>query len=301
MDVLIVGAGVAGLTAAIYAKRAGLTALVFDKNGFGGQVAVTNEIENYPAIERILGFEFAQNLYRQAVDQGAQICPEEVTAASLQERVKCLTTSGGQYEGKAVILATGAKRRKLGLPGEAAFTGRGVSYCATCDGAFFRGKKAAVVGGGNVALEDALFLSNLCEEVTLIHRRDRFTGEQPLIRAVLERQNIRILFQSRVSGIHGTQRLEGITVRTAGREERIALSGLFIAIGYEPDNGVFSGEVRLDEKGYLVAGEDCRTNVPGVFAAGDCRTKELRQIVTAAADGAVAAFHAANEINANGA
>lgn len=298
-DVIIIGAGVAGLTAAIYAQRAGLRSVVLDKGTYGGQAAITNEIENYPGIPLVTGVEFATAVYQQATSQGADVRFEEVTETSLEGPVKTVRTTSETYEGKAVILANGAKRRKLGAPGEEEFTGRGVSYCATCDGAFFRGKEVAVVGGGNTAMEDALFLSNLCAKVTLIHRRDSFTAELPLVRAIRSKENVEILYSSAVGRIDGEKTVSTILVKNRGdgAERTIPVSALFIAIGYEPDNGLFAGQVELDQRGYIRAGEDCRTSCPGVYAAGDCRTKELRQIVTAAADGAIAAFGAGNQIN----
>lgn len=299
-DVLILGAGPAGLTAAIYARRAGLTATVFDKGFAGGQTIITPEIENYPAIASISGPEFSQRLYEQAVSLGAAFKNEEVRRAQLSGTVKILSTEQGPYEGRTVILAGGVKRRELGCPGEAELAGKGVSYCATCDGAFFRGKQVVLVGGGNTALEDALFLSNLCEKVTLVHRRDRFRGEKQLSDAVLARDNVDVRYSSAVTRILGESHVEAaeITNLASGQTARIPAAGVFIAIGYEPDSALIAGQVTVDEAGYIVAGEDCHTNLSGVFAAGDGRQKPLRQIVTAASDGAVAAYQAANYINA---
>ena len=300
-DVLIVGAGAAGLTASIYAQRAGLRCLVLDKGTYGGQIATTNEIENYPAIERITGPELAQSIYRQAAAQGADIRFEEVTLASLLGTVKRLETANARYEGRTVVLANGAKRRRHGVPGEEEFAGRGVSYCATCDGAFFRGKTVAVCGGGNTALEDALYLANLCERVLLIHRRKDFTAERPLVEAALSRANIERRMERLVTAIEGSLTVSALRVEPTGSQrggppETLPVAGLFVAIGYEADNGLFGEEITLDESGYYQAGENCRTNIPGVFAAGDCRKKEVRQIITAAADGAVAAWQAGNSI-----
>lgn len=298
-DVIIIGAGVAGLTAAIYAQRAGLHAIVLDKGTYGGQVAITNEIENYPGIQSVTGVELATAVYQQATAQGAEIRFEEVVSVQLNGTSKNIATSAGEYAAKVVILANGAKRRKLGIPGEEEFTGRGVSYCATCDGAFFRGKEVAVVGGGNTAIEDALFLANLCAKVTLIHRRESFTAEPPLIKAIQSKENVEILYNSAVEQVEGGNVMEHITVTNRKNDIRakIPVNALFIAIGYEPDNSLFSPPVVLDEKGYFRAGEDCRTNIPGVYAAGDCRAKVLRQIITAASDGAIAAFQAGNQLN----
>ena len=299
-DVLILGAGPAGLTAAIYARRAGLSATVFDKGFAGGQTIITPEIENYPAIPSISGPEFSQRLYEQAVALGAVFKNEEVRRAQLSGTVKILSTAQNAYEGHAVILAGGVKRRELGCPGEAALAGKGVSYCATCDGAFYRGKQVVLVGGGNTALEDALFLSNLCEKVTLVHRRDRFRGEQHLVDAVLARDNIDVRYASAVTRILGEDHVEAVelTNLASGQFTNVPAAGVFIAIGYAPDSTLIAGQITVDEAGYVVAGEDCRTNLSGVFAAGDGRQKPLRQIVTAAADGAVAAYQAANYLNA---
>lgn len=296
-DILIIGAGVAGLTAAIYAQRAGFRTVVLDRGTYGGQAAITNEIENFPSREKITGFEFAVKLYQHAQNQGADIRFEEVLHAELSDRIKRITTSTETHEAKAVILANGVKRRLLNIPGEAAYSGRGVSYCATCDGAFFRGKHVAVVGGGNVALEEALFLSNLCKHVTMIHRRDCFTGEQPLIHAIEQKTNISVRFNTTIQQILGTEEagypaVSSILLQSGAQKEELPLSAVFVTIGYIPDNSLFRSEISLDNNGYLLAGEDCLTNQKGVYAAGDCRRKELRQIVTAAADGAMAAYQA---------
>ena len=296
-DMLIIGAGPAGLTAAIYGLRAGLSAVVFDRGVYGGQVAQTAEVENYPAILRISGPDFAQAIHQQAAELGADIRMEAVERVDLDGAVKRLFTPEGIYEGRTVVIANGAKRRLLGCEGEEAFTGRGVSYCATCDGAFFRGRDVAVVGGGNTALEDALYLANLCRRVTIIHRRDSFRGQKLLADAVGRHGNIDVLFRHEVVRIEGERAVGGVVVRGPdGQRRRLEIAGVFIAIGYEPDNALFAARLPLDESGYILAGEDCRTPIPGVYAAGDNRAKPLRQIVTAAADGAVAASQAANHI-----
>ncbi|HIT54243.1 MAG TPA: thioredoxin-disulfide reductase [Candidatus Fimivicinus intestinavium] len=294
-DIIIIGAGCAGLTAAIYAQRAGLHTILLEENFYGGQIAVTNEIENYPAIPSITGPELAQQIYAQAESLGAQFRFEAVTQAELAGNPKIVETNAGRYEAKAVIIANGAKRRKLGCPGEAELTGRGVSYCATCDGAFFRGKDVAIVGGGNTALEDALFLSNVCRTVFLIHRRDAFRGERALANRVRQRENIQILYDSTVSEIRGEARVTSAVIQNikTGEQQELPVSAVFVAIGLIPENGIFSRQLPLDESGYFIAGEDCKTPLAGVFVAGDCRVKPLRQIITAAADGAVAGYQAA--------
>lgn len=298
-DVLIVGAGVAGLTASIYLQRAGLSATVLDRGTYGGQIAVTGDIENFPAFLRITGPELAENIYRQAQAQGAQIQYGEVLAAQLEGIEKKVVTGDGEICARAVILANGAKRRKLGVPGEEKFTGKGVSYCATCDGMFFRGKTVAICGGGNTALEDALYLSNVCERVLLIHRRDTFTAEKTLIKAVGERKNIETFLWKQITEIQGNHKVEAVLIADVkdGKSESLTAEGCFVAIGYEPDNQLYAGQITLDNRGYILAGEDCCTNLAGVYAAGDCRSKELRQIITAAADGAVAAWHASRYLN----
>ncbi len=299
-DMIIMGGGPAGLTAALYAKRYGMSLLVLESAIYGGQVTSTPEVENYPGIKSIAGADFAFQLYDQVVNLGVEIRLEAVEQVDLTGPVKVIRTAKDTYEARTVILANGAKRRKLGCVGERELTGRGVSYCATCDGAFFKGKEVAIVGGGNTALEDALFLANNCTAVHLIHRRDTFRGNQILVDAVKARKNIIIHYDSVPEEIYGPTKVEGIVIRNVKNEQTqdIPVAGVFVAVGLEPDNKLLEGQVELDRAGYIVAGEDCHTSVPGVFAAGDTRTKVLRQIITAAADGAVAAFEASNLINA---
>ena len=309
-DVIIIGAGMAGLTAAIYALRAGKSVLVLEQGNYGGQIINTPKVENYPGIEQISGYEFAAGLYRQAEKLGMEYRSEKVTdirleggaeakeelsSASLETGNKIVETTEQSYRARAVILATGAKNRPLGIEKEAEYTGRGISYCATCDGMFFRGKKVAVVGGGNTALEDAAFLSNYCEKVYLIHRRETFRGEEKLVKELRKKENVEFFLNKTVQELEGGATLQAVVLRDkiSGEESRLEISGLFVAIGQMPENGVFAGLVDLDENGYILAGEDCRTNVEGIFAAGDCRKKTVRQLTTAAADGAVAALAAA--------
>lgn len=299
-DVIIIGAGPAGMTAGVYALRAGLTALIFEEGVYGGQVALTSEVENYPSHQKISGWELAQSIYDHAAAAGAKVSFEQVLSLDGAGAVKTVVTNQGRHDCRAVILANGAKRRKLGCPGEQELTGRGVSYCATCDGAFFRGKTVCVVGGGNTAMEDALFLANLAQTVYLVHRRGEFRGEKHLQDAVLASEKIQILYDTGVEAITGGDRVEAVTLKDlkTGQTRQMDTDAVFIAIGLEPDNEKFASVVTLDAGGYVVAGEDCRTNVPGIFAAGDTRTKAVRQIITAAADGAVAATGAANYLNA---
>lgn len=293
-DIIIVGAGPAGLSAAIYGLRAGRSVLLLEKGNYGGQIINTPEIENYPGIKKVSGYEFATNLYHQASDLGAKIVYEPVTSIRAGDNVKTVLTSKKAYQCKTVILATGAKNRKLGIDREEELTGAGVSYCATCDGMFFRGKDVAVAGGGNTALEDALFLTNYCRKVYLIHRREEFRGERRLLEALRDRENAEFILNSNVVRLNGEKHLDSVTIRdkNTGEEKNIPVSGIFIAIGQEPENKIFEDVIDTDEKGYIVSGEECRTNVPGVFTAGDCRTKSVRQLTTAASDGAVAALKA---------
>ncbi|KPI51105.1 thioredoxin reductase [Clostridioides difficile] len=299
VDIIVIGAGPAGLTSAIYAMRAGLSVTVFEKSIYGGQVASTSEVENYPAVQKISGVEFSNNIYNQAIAQGVDIQFDEVEEINLEGKIKVVKTSSGEHKAKAIILANGVERRKLGCEGEEKFTGRGVSYCATCDGAFFKDKEVAIVGGGNTALEDALFLANNCTKVYLIHRRDSFRGEEVLEKSVKARKNIEILYNHGVEKIEGEKTVSKIEVKNLKTEEKrtIDVSGIFIAIGLKPNNKMFENVLDLDEGGYIISDESCTTSVEGVYVAGDSRTKFLRQIITAASDGAIAAVQAANYIN----
>ncbi len=299
LDLIIIGAGPAGLTAAIYAIRAGLKVLVLEAEMYGGQISIAPEVENFPSIQKISGWQLAQNIYDQAINQKADIRFERVSSVDLKGAVKRVITSEGSYEAKTVIIANGAKRRKLRCPGEEEFTGRGVSYCATCDGAFFKEKTVAVVGGGNTALEDALFLSNLCTKVYLIVRSS-IKGEKHLASAVKARANIELLSSYKVNNIKGQKLVSGIDLENIqnGEIKQLDVSAVFVAIGLEPDNGIFKDQIALDKNGYIISDESCTTCIRGVYAAGDTRTKELRQIITAASDGAIAAVSAANLINA---
>ena len=294
-DILILGGGPAGLTAALYAKRAGVSVLVLEKTIYGGQVINTPTVENYPGIASITGVDLAMALHDQVTGLGVEVRMEEPISCQVDTDPKVVTTSRGSYEAKTVILANGVKRRQLGCPGEERLAGRGVSYCATCDGAFFQGKVTAIVGGGNTALEDALFLANHCTTVHLIHRRDAFRGSAILVQAVEKRENIVLHYDTVVEEIQGENKVESLRLKNVqtGEETALAADGVFVAVGLMPDNEAFAGQVELDKAGYIVAGEDCRTSQPGVYAAGDTRTKAVRQIVTAAADGAVAALGAA--------
>ena len=296
-DVIIIGAGPAGLTAAIYARRASKTVLLIEAKSYGGQIINTPHIDNYPAFPHISGFDFATAVYNQAKELGAEITYERAVGIDDGE-IKKVKTEKNEYEAKAVIIATGSENRKLGLDGEDALVGRGISYCATCDGAFFRGKTVAVVGGGNTALEDALYLSDLAETVYLIHRRDQFRGDDASAELLKKRENVVFVLNSRVTKLNADKRLQSIEVTDKdGKTSELEVNGLFVAVGRIPENRAFENVLELDSAGYAVSGEDCRTKTPGVFVAGDNRAKELRQLVTAAADGATAATEAVKYLN----
>lgn len=288
-DILIVGGGVAGLTAAIYARRAGRTVLLLEGVGLGGQIAASPLVENYPGVPSISGSQLSDALSAQVKDLGTEVKYGQVTGAEKAAQGFRLTAGKREYEGRALILCTGAKHRKLGLEKEDSFVGRGVSYCATCDGAFFRDKAVAVVGGGDSALQSALFLSQLCSSVTLIHRREELRAQRAYVDAAQARENIRFLLSAQVTALQGDDRLTAVTVKEGDDERTLAVEGLFVEVGLSPDNGPFAALAELDEAGYFAAGEDCLTKTPGVFAAGDCRAKALRQLTTAASDGSVAA------------
>ena len=299
-DVIVIGAGPAGLSAALYAGRARLKTLVVEKKKEGGQIALTSEVENYPGcVEGESGPTLIDRMYNQAKHFGAEFVYDEIESVDLQGSIKQLNGKKDVYKSKAVIVATGASSRPIGCPGEKEFIGKGVSYCATCDGMFFRGRDVAVVGGGNTALEDAMFLSNYCNKVYIIHRRDKLRGEEKIAKAISEKDNIEMVWNSNVVKLIGDDKVEGITVKNSvdGSEKDIQVSGLFIAVGQEPDNYDFEEVVELDDKGYVVAGEDCKTESRGIFTAGDCRTKNVRQLTTAASDGAVAAIGACEYID----
>ncbi|WP_036607864.1 thioredoxin-disulfide reductase [Oribacterium sp. P6A1] len=299
-DVIIVGAGTAGLSAAIYAVRAGKSALVIEAASYGGQIINTPDIENYPGIAHISGFDFATGLYNQAKDLGAEVKFERVTEIADEGSIKRVRTSQGQYECKAVILATGAKNRPLGLPNEKELVGKGVSYCATCDGMFYRNRVVAVNGGGNTALEDAQFLSNYCSKVYLIHRRDKFRADEKEVERLKAKDNVEFVLNSTISKLNedetGLVSID-VTDKNSGETRNIEVSGLFVAIGQSPDNIAFENVAELDEKGYIKAGEDMKTGTEGIFTAGDCRTKTVRQLTTAASDGATAALQACGYID----
>lgn len=288
-DVIIIGSGPAGLSAAIYAERARLQTLVLEKAPMsGGQILNTYEVDNYPGIPGVGGFDLGTKFRSHADAMGCRFETANVQEIRNQKETKLVVTDQGNYEAKALILASGAAHRKLGVAGEEELLGMGVSYCATCDGAFFKNKVTAVVGGGDVALEDALFLSRICQKVYLIHRRNELRGARILQERVKETENIEILWDTTVEEIRGEDQVEELLLynKKEQREKSLAVQGIFIAVGIQPNTEPFQGIVAMDEGGYIIAGEDGITDIPGIFAAGDLRTKQLRQVITAASDGA---------------
>ena len=289
-DIIIIGGGPAGLTAAVYAKRAGKSVLVIEKATFGGQITWSPKVENFPGTVSASGNEIGDMLLTQAMEQGAEVELEEVIALEKSGKdfiVRCET--GAEFEGRSIIIATGAKPKPLGIEREEELTGNGVCYCAVCDGAFFKNRDVAVNGGGNSALQDALLLSDKCSKVYLIHRRDSFRAEQKLIEALQSRDNVEFVLNSSITELVGDTELEAVRL-DSGRE--IEVEGLFVAIGHMPDNKIFRDFIDLDVNGYAASLEDCTTRTPGIFVAGDTRNKKIRQVATACADGAVAALAA---------
>ena len=298
LDIIIIGAGPAGLTAAIYARRAAKSVLVLEAMSYGGQIINTPDIENYPVAAHISGFDFATKVYEQAKSLGAEFKFEKALEIKDNGSTKTVVTPKNQYEAKAVIIATGSQNRKLGVENEDRLTGRGVSYCATCDGAFFRSKNVAVVGGGNTALEDALYLADIADKVYLIHRRDEFRGEASTLEKLKQRDNVELVTSSRVTKLIADKRLQSVEITdNSGNSTELEVSGLFVAVGRIPENQSFSSVLELDSAGYAIAAENCRTKTPGIFVAGDNRVKDVRQLVTATADGAVAATEAVKYLN----
>ena len=299
-DIIIIGAGPAGMTAAIYGQRAGKSTLMIDKAGYGGNIITTPSVENYPGLKNVSGMDFAQYLYEQATGFGAEYESAEVTGITDAAGVKTVHTDAGDFDGKAVIIATGATNRKLGLDREEQLIGSGVSFCATCDGMFFRGRDVAVIGGGNTALEDAEYLAGVANKVYLVHRRDKFRGEQRTIDRLAKLDNVEFVLNSTPVRFVGDGNVTGLVIKNneTGEERELSVQGVFEAVGQVPQNANFADVAELDEAGYVKATESCETGRPGIFVAGDCRTKKVRQLDTAAADGTVAAMAAADYINA---
>ena len=299
-DVIVIGGGPGGYTAALYAARANLSVAILEKLSPGGQMGTTDVIDNYPGFPQgVNGFELAMQMKEGAERFGAQTQLAEVTQVELAGQVKTIHTSGGDYQARTVVLATGAHPRELGLPGERELRGRGVSYCATCDGMFYRGKTVVVVGGGNTAVSDVLYLSRLCEKVYLVHRRDTLRASKVYLDPLQKAENVEFVWDSEVKQLLRDQAVTGVRVRNkkTGEERDIPCAGVFVAVGYLPHTQLYRGQVELDEAGYVLADETTQTNLPGVFAVGDLRKKPLRQVVTAASDGAVAAHFIEEYLN----
>lgn len=302
-DAVIIGGGPGGYTAALYTARAGLSTLVIEKLSPGGQMATTDQVDNYPGFpEGVNGFELAMKMQESAQRFGAETHYGEAVKLELTSSPKHIITDSGEFLAKTVILSTGASPRELGLAGEQELRGKGVSYCATCDGMFYKDKTVAIVGGGNTAAADALYLSKICKKVYLIHRRDTLRASRVYLQPLKSRENIEFVWDSEVTALHHEEKLSGVTVRNkkTGQEQSLSCDGLFVAVGNVPNSGLFTGQVNLTESGYVDADETTRTNIPGVFAIGDVRNKPLRQIITAAADGAVASQFAEEYVSLQG-
>lgn len=300
-DVIIIGSGPAGLAAAIYAQRAKLSAIVIEKEFMsGGQVLNTYEVDNYPGLPGIGGFDMGMKFREHAEKLGAEFITAEVSKITLEDGgIKAVHTEEGIYESKTVVLSMGARHRTLDIPGEQELTGMGVSYCATCDGAFFKGKTVAVVGGGDVAVEDAIFMARICKKVYVIHRREEFRAAAVLQERLRQCENVEFIWNTEVREIEGSDMIEGLKLynKKEQKETMLHVDGVFIAVGTLPNTGIVTELLHLDENGYIIAGEDGVTNVPGIYAAGDLRTKQLRQIVTAVSDGANVITSVQNYLN----
>jgi len=299
-DIIVIGGGPAGLTAALYARRANKSVLVIEKATFGGQITYSPKVENIPGFISLTGNEFAEKLVEQVLEQGAEVEAAEVEKVEVEGDIKKVTTDCGDvFEGKSLIIATGARHRLLGLPNEESYIGEGISFCAVCDGAFYEDKTVAVIGGGNSALQEALLLSDLAKKVYVVQNLDFLTGEEKLSEQLSERDNIEVILGTVVKELHGEGELTGITVteEKTGKDTLLEVDGMFIAIGLVPQNEIFTEVITLDDRGYAEAGEDCITSALGIFAAGDCRKKRIRQVTTAAADGAIAALAACDYID----
>ena len=290
-DIIIIGGGPAGLTAALYACRANKKVLVIEKDSFGGQITQSPKVENIPGFAEVTGNEFAEKLVEQVLAQEADVECAEVLGI-VDGDYKKVVTDCGEFTAKAIIIATGAKHRLLGLENEENLIGEGISFCAVCDGAFYEGKTVAVIGGGNSALQEAILLSDLAKKVYVIQNLDFFTGEQKLVENLKSKENVEIILGTVVENLIGDTELKGVELNSNGNISTLALDGMFVAIGLVPQNDVFKSVVDLDERGYIIADENCLTSTDGIFVAGDCRTKKIRQVITAAGDGAVSALAA---------
>lgn len=298
-DIVIVGAGPAGLTAAIYGRRAGKSVLLIEKETFGGQITHSPKVENYPGFRMLSGMELADKLVEQVMDLGAEIELDTVTAVQAEDGSFTVVGEMGEYPARAVIIAAGSHHRTLGLAGEEALVGHGISYCAICDGAFHAGEDVLIVGGGNSALQEAVMLSEICRSVTVVQNLDRLTGEGSLVADVTARENVKVIYSTVLTALEGEGKLSAVTLKNteSGEEYRHACDAVFVAIGQVPENEPFTAVAELDGRGYIASGEDCLTRTEGIYVAGDCRQKAIRQVTTATADGAVAALAACRYID----
>ncbi|MCH5162405.1 MAG: FAD-dependent oxidoreductase [Clostridiales bacterium] len=294
LDFIIIGGGTAGLSSAVYACRANKNTLVIEREAFGGQIVDAPTVENYPGIQSISGAQFASDLFDQAENAGATFKCESVLSVEKKGDTVVVTTDRDKYEARAVIIAAGCEHRRLGIYGEDMLVGSGVSYCALCDGAFFKDRTVAVVGGGNAAITDALYLAGLCKTVYIIHRRDEFRAEPALVERCRQLNTVRFITNATVSDLKGDEELNAVELNVGGKKQTLAVDGLFVAIGQQPDNKAFG--VKLDDSGYILTDACCRTNIKGIYAAGDCRQKTVRQLTTAAADGAIAVATAIEDL-----
>lgn len=291
-DIIIIGAGPAGLTSAIYASRSNNKVLVLEGSNYGGQIINASKIENYPGEINISGYDLVTNMYNQAIELGSEIKYEKVIDIIVKKDYKEVITNENKYKTLSVIIATGASNRKLKLPNEEELIGKGISYCATCDGAFYKNKTVAVIGGGNTAINEAIYLSDICKQVYLIHRNSCFKAMEKYVEELKKKDNVKVILNSNVTKINGTDKLESIEIN----KEIIDVDGLFIAIGREPEVSYYSIDIDVDNNGYIVSNEHCKTNIDGIFVAGDVRKKEVRQLVTATSDGAIASLNAINYV-----
>ncbi len=300
-DIAVVGAGPAGLTAALYALRADKSVVVLEKGAFGGQITFSPKLENYPGTGTLSGNEFAEKLVEQVLEQGADIEPENVLSIAKKENLFTVTTEDSEYEAKSVIIATGARHRMLGLEDEEKFVGHGISFCAVCDGAFYKGQEVAVIGGGNSALQEALLLSTLCKKVYVVQNLAFLTGEERLQKELKKRDNVEVLLSNIAQKFEGEDELKALVIKNdeTGEEKTLSVSGVFVAIGLIPQNENFASHINLDSYGYADSDESCTTRTEGIFVAGDCRKKKIRQVATAVGDGAVAALNACDYIDEN--
>ncbi len=287
-DIVIIGAGVAGMTSALYALRANKKVLILEQETIGGQIATSPLVENYPGFISISGIELSNNLYDQIINLGVDFELEKVIKVDLNKDIKIITTDYNEYKGKTVIVATGCKHRPLGIENEEKYIGNGLSYCVLCDGAFFKGKDVAIVGGGNTAIVSAIYLSEIVNKIYIVQNLEKLTAEEKLIEKIQTINNIEYLFNSKITGIIGNEKIEGISIE----DKILDIDGVFISIGLIPQNEVFKEHLELSKSGYIVSDESCKTNIEGVFVAGDCRTKKVRQLTSASSDGTTAAIEA---------